>query len=828
MLSIILYGRNDSYGYNLHKRAALSLNCMAEVLGAEGDEILFVDYNTPDDYPTFPEAIRDTLTARARKLLRIFRVRPAQHARFRDRTHLQAIEPVARNVALRRSNPANRWILSTNTDMIFVPRTNLSLSDVAARLEDALYHLPRFEIPETLWESLDRFDPAGTIREIGRWGWDLHLNEIVLGSDAILFDAPGNFQLAPRADLFRIDGFDERMLLGWHVDSNLARRLGFVHGPPRPLVDRFFGYHCDHTRQVTPAHRHDRVQNDTERWIDGVSEAAIPEQRETWGLAGETVEEIRLGDDLGRYLRSLRAGIGEAMRAPSEVAYVAENYDKIGYDPRHVMPYLVDALSCYPRATSIGWIGVEPELLARFAAAWRALGFVGDLLIPVEAHWLTAATPGVTRRVGFPELADASDVFVTDFGPRHADHSRGKTWATHAVRLVNLWFRKLVMSERRRLQNAATAPRRFIAVNSVHGEFQELVRAHIGAPLAPIATRLRQGFVLPADNAIRPLLSLLEAGVAGRKEGTAIAALRGTEGHVFYGGSLDLLAGTYRLSVSFARQELPRSFPEAHLMVLEVVTGNHYFAWREISATDLVEGKVALEFAVTEEASFYLLPFRIEFRLFTRGLAEALVTGVMLEPLEAAAGQSPAEPDWLPLMYFGTAGGPPPKRSPWWRPTRPALVTHAPDGMRRATSAGVLARKGEDGCVVFGPYATLQPGRHLLEVDLAPDPGDREGVRIEAGQINLDVFSVGDDEFLAQHALPARALAGETERLEFTVPDRPDGAGNPIRLEFRVWSSGAIGFMVRSVRTRPLALLPIGQARAEPDAVEPMGVAAAS
>ena len=71
MISIVLYGRNDSYGYNLHKRAALSLNCMAEVLTNPADEILFVDYNTPDDFPTFPEAIQDTLTkrARARKML---------------------------------------------------------------------------------------------------------------------------------------------------------------------------------------------------------------------------------------------------------------------------------------------------------------------------------------------------------------------------------------------------------------------------------------------------------------------------------------------------------------------------------------------------------------------------------------------------------------------------------------------------------------------------------------------------------------------------------------------------------------------------------------
>lgn len=54
MISVILYGRNDSYGYNLHKRAALSFNCIAEMLDAPDDEILFVDYNTPDDFPTFP------------------------------------------------------------------------------------------------------------------------------------------------------------------------------------------------------------------------------------------------------------------------------------------------------------------------------------------------------------------------------------------------------------------------------------------------------------------------------------------------------------------------------------------------------------------------------------------------------------------------------------------------------------------------------------------------------------------------------------------------------------------------------------------------------
>src|ERR1700730_10784928 len=111
MLSVILYGRNDSYGYNLHKRAAISLNCISEVLTDIDDEIIFVDYKTPDDFPTFPEAIGDTLTDRTKKLLRILRVRPHQHAPFRPLTKLVALEPIARNVGIRRSNPDNRWIL---------------------------------------------------------------------------------------------------------------------------------------------------------------------------------------------------------------------------------------------------------------------------------------------------------------------------------------------------------------------------------------------------------------------------------------------------------------------------------------------------------------------------------------------------------------------------------------------------------------------------------------------------------------------------------------------------------------------------------------------
>ncbi len=40
VISVITYGRNDNYGYNLAKRAAISLNALAEVLDGEGDEVI--------------------------------------------------------------------------------------------------------------------------------------------------------------------------------------------------------------------------------------------------------------------------------------------------------------------------------------------------------------------------------------------------------------------------------------------------------------------------------------------------------------------------------------------------------------------------------------------------------------------------------------------------------------------------------------------------------------------------------------------------------------------------------------------------------------------
>lgn len=574
MISLVLYGRNDNYGYNLHKRAALSLNCMAEVLSCPDDEILFVDYNTADDFPTFPEAIQDTLTDRCKARLRILRVRPHVHDRlFRKKSHLVALEPVSRNVALRHSNPNNRWILSTNTDMIFVPRGGADLTEVARGLPDAYWGIPRYELPETLWEGLDRRDPAGIIAQIGRWGWSLHLNEVVLGAKSIRFDAPGDFQLMPRQALFDMHGFDEAMLLGWHVDSNIAKRMMLVYGEPRDLSDRMFGYHCDHTRQVTPMHRRRAVQNRISRFVDEVTAPEVPAQADSWGCAGEEIEEIRLSAaSAGIYLSSLAAAIRAPLAEPIIQTYVSETYNKVGYQPAHVLPFLLDLFISQPRRLRIAWLGGHRAMLELFQAASRAAGRDAPILVPSDRPMLLDGS-GMAGLQPMPmdDLLEAADALVFDFvdakgGPLLTDKPAYEDDGTLSAVITKTFLQALAI-ERDRLRRG-TVPRRFVAVNAIHNDFEMLISNHINISRTPFSVRLRSGFVMPEPEGFEAAvprdaasvgaktandwLTSMQVGPAGQRTPEGIAAIVGKSGCVAYGPYLHPPPGRFAVRAEIA------------------------------------------------------------------------------------------------------------------------------------------------------------------------------------------------------------------------------------------------------------------------------------
>jgi hypothetical protein len=491
VISVLLYGRNDTHGYNLHRRAALSLNCIADVLDDPHDEMIFVDYNTPEELPTFIEAISDTLTERCRDLLRIFRVPPALHEQlFADRTHLPAIEPVARNVAARRSNPSNRWLLSTNTDMVFAPALNRSLSEMCKQLPDGFYGLPRFELPEWFWETLPRSDPQSALAEIKRSGPALCLDEPTMSYEWIRFDAPGDFQLILRDDFFSIDGFNEEMLLGYHVDSNLCRRMLLKRGSI-DTADRYVAaYHCNHNRLPTVYHGARLVTNDSERFLVSVRHAELAEQRDTWGLNGTDLEQVpakrlgralvetvvhAIGDDGGR------RGISDAKEMRRVVTY----------DSAHVLPFAADSLVLAPPRTTVGYIGANPAL-------HRMLGaLVSDL-----GHRFVTAQIG--DEASLDTLDSAAEVVVIDLGIDRSvvggELDVDSPRLPEGLALVSYAFRRLVEGERARIQTGAY-PRRFVLINSTNALWDAYVLSQMDCSYSTYHSRVRRAIVKPMPDA---------------------------------------------------------------------------------------------------------------------------------------------------------------------------------------------------------------------------------------------------------------------------------------------------------------------------------------
>jgi glycosyltransferase involved in cell wall biosynthesis/Flp pilus assembly protein TadD len=514
MLSIILYGRNDSHGYNLHKRAAISFNCLAHLLTDPDDEIIFVDCNTPNDLPTFPEAIQDTLTPRARQLLRILRFRPALFEQVRRGSHLYVLEPQSRNLAIRRANPANRWILSTNTDMIFVPRrAGRSLSDIVADLPDGFYELPRFELPETLWESLDRSDPQAIIAACARWGQSLHLNEVITNVADIRYDGPGDFQLMLREQIYAIHGFNEEMVLGWHVDSNLCRRMYLYNGRIDSLVDHLFGYHCDHTRQATLAHGANRIANDLERFYFRVVSPFLPEQAETWGMPDASIEEIRLTPThLWRLERALEQLLPPQTAPYTERAYTRDGYNEpLFYDHAHVLPFVADHLVNLPPSADVGYLGSNSQLLALIGRFRSAIGHEGRILY--DPKLLQHASVGCDLPpscVGAPEseIFERSASFIFDaslsaVGAAASAAAPGVASSSAAAENAIVAFSQelyksllvFAQAERDRILASQALPRKFLLIAGQHTWFEQATAPLIATTATPFSSCVRHGYV---------------------------------------------------------------------------------------------------------------------------------------------------------------------------------------------------------------------------------------------------------------------------------------------------------------------------------------------
>jgi hypothetical protein len=500
--------------------------------------------------PTFIEAIHDTLTPRARSLIRILRLRPRLYEKYKRQSSLKVLEPLSRNIAARRSNPKNRWILSTNTDMLFVVREEgRFLSDVVAEIPDGFYELPRFEVPQTLWESLNRQDPEDTLNKFRRWGQSLHLNEAILARDDIRYDGPGDFQLMLRSQLFKIQGFNEEMVLGWHVDSNIARRLRLLNGKTDSLLDKVYGFHCEHTRQSSVIHTYQTTQNDQERFVFSVKIPYLPRQAEIWGIPHEKLEEIRLRDN---YIKIFSKALENVLPGQQEPVttdfFIPESYDHGQiYDTSHVLPFLADLLKNMAPDTNIGYYGSNIELLDRLSEFLHNLNYRGHIYVNRDllTYSLLRLAPSPSKQA-MPlhercEIAEndivleESDLFIFDASMMHFPrmvNSRGITFPKESKssrgykRKLESVFHECISFEKKRF-HANGHLRRFLFIGSRATWFEGLITVCIDSSLTPYCCHIQQGYMRPDDIKVhRSEIRLVRLGLRYKKAILKVPLLR--------------------------------------------------------------------------------------------------------------------------------------------------------------------------------------------------------------------------------------------------------------------------------------------------------------
>jgi hypothetical protein len=294
------------------------------------------------------------------------------------------------------------------------------------------------------------------------------------------------------------------MILGWHCDSNLAARLALYRGRVDTLMDKAFGYHCDHTR-VAAANNKGRktTMNSHDKYIWNVSSPYIPEQADDWGWPDAEIEEVRLDRDTSyeRYT----AGLGQAIE-PATVPFTSTSvewhlFDDLTYDLRHTLPFVCDQVLTYPRETAVMVAGCRADFVQRFAVAWRGMGFTGPVLVPQELGLAVSDAAIETGR--FADQVKRAGLFLFEFGlatqqiddPVRVGREQTPT-DRRQLKLVERLFRRATSTEADTRPKGRQTPRRVIGINVIYNKYWPIFTDYVGANINPFCSQVLAGIPL--------------------------------------------------------------------------------------------------------------------------------------------------------------------------------------------------------------------------------------------------------------------------------------------------------------------------------------------
>ena len=374
MLSVVLIGRNDNHGYNLSKRVSQSINSIAKSL-TSADEIIFVDWNSPMGCPPMPISIYDDLSECAKKLLKIVVVPPSIHKQFAGQSNKMLLEPLARNVGMRRVSKDSRWILNTNTDILLLNPTNLSLRDIAEKYDQSPTVAFRYEIPEFIWESFDRRDSQSIQETLRKWH-ELKFLEKNVGiaidneQGLTLPDGVGDFQLATKTLWYSITGFAEDMLKGWHVDTRAAIQMNKLSSGLQFInPEELSIFHQNHMRTSTIYHNSDETNDESlvfQSYQNGTH----------WGIADTNLPTFQLDE----YRNKVHSGIALSFELLNEGRMRPEGESRkmqrhLEYSLDHSAAFIMDEIQLLQEKDTVLLVSCNESLIKWITNVCAKLNF---------------------------------------------------------------------------------------------------------------------------------------------------------------------------------------------------------------------------------------------------------------------------------------------------------------------------------------------------------------------------------------------------------------------------------------------------------------------
>lgn len=230
--SVVLSSRNDNYGGNLHKRTTMALTSLIE----NHNEVVFVDWKTERGEGVISN-IKHNLPHTG-KLKHIQVPKELLKEKYPDYYQYNMIESISRNIGIRRTS--NDFIVSTNIDIVTTP-LEFSKLDV-----NTFYTVPRRDVDELLHLSFNDFNSLYSHLILNKDSFKPKDRVSSENDKWSLVICCGDYQIGHKDIWFKMKGFEESVLYGCGIDTNVMKKASFY--SDIKVLEHYI-FHLNHGKQ---------------------------------------------------------------------------------------------------------------------------------------------------------------------------------------------------------------------------------------------------------------------------------------------------------------------------------------------------------------------------------------------------------------------------------------------------------------------------------------------------------------------------------------------------------------------------------------------------